>query len=68
MQAFSLYGRVIAALSCRMNDKFASRIAAELHDIALTLKLIEQALTRPVSAPVAIKRSDTKRPGHSDAA
>jgi hypothetical protein len=51
-----------------MNDKFAAKIAAELHDIAQTLKLIQQALIRPVSPPVAIKRPDTKRPGQPDAA
>jgi hypothetical protein len=34
-----------------MNDKFASKIAAELHDIAEALKLIQQALTRPVNPP-----------------
>jgi hypothetical protein len=51
-----------------MNDKFAAKIAAELHDIAQTLKLIQQALTHPVGSPVAIKRQDTKRPGQADAA
>jgi hypothetical protein len=50
-----------------MNDKFAARIAAELHDIAQTLKLIQEALTHPVSTP-ATTRSDTKRPGQRDAA
>jgi hypothetical protein len=51
-----------------MNDKFASKIAAELHDIAQTLKLILQTLTHPVSPPVAIKRPGAKRPGQADAA
>jgi hypothetical protein len=50
-----------------MNDKFAAKIATELHDIAQTLKLIQQALTQPVSSP-AIIRPDTKRPGQRDAA
>jgi hypothetical protein len=51
-----------------MNDKFASKIAVELHDIAQTLKLIHQALTNAASPSVAVKRADTKHQGHSDAA
>ena len=50
-----------------MNDKFAAKIAAELHDIAQTLKLIQQALTREAS-PAASIRPDTKRQGQPDAA
>jgi hypothetical protein len=48
-----------------MNDQFASRIAAELHDIAQTLKQIQQGLTRlaPVEATKQIKR-----PGQPNAA
>lgn len=51
-----------------MNDVFAAKIAAELRDIAQTLKLIQQAMTYPANPPVAIKRADTKRPGRPDAA
>jgi hypothetical protein len=51
-----------------MNDVFAAKIAAELRDIAQTLKLIQQALTNPENPPVSIKRPNTKRPGQPDAA
>jgi hypothetical protein len=51
-----------------MNDKFAAKIAVELHDIAQTLKLIHQALTNTASPTVAVKQPDTKRPGQRDAA
>jgi hypothetical protein len=50
-----------------MNDKFAAKIAAELHDIAQTLKLIQQAMTRPASPPANI-RPDRKNQGQPDAA
>ena len=51
-----------------MNDKFAAKIAVELHDIAQTLKLIHQALTNPASPSVADKRPGTKHAGQRDAA
>jgi hypothetical protein len=51
-----------------MNDVFAAKIAAELRDIAQTLKLIQQALTDSANPPAAVKRPDAKRPKRPDAA